>query len=125
MIEYAGAIFLVVGFIFILKVAKLVEKSTRVVSISKQAVAELRDAELSEDTKEAAMQSHAVQLLGLFVWITIGGIAAVFLPVLLIWCLDQLQLVSLDAVLEVALSWTFIIAATVLVVLALVINRKR
>jgi len=124
-IEYAGAIFLVVGFIFILKVAKLVEKSTRVVSISKQAVAELRDAELSEDTKEAAMQSHAVQLLGLFVWITIGGIAAVFLPVLLIWCLDQLQLVSLDAVLEVALSWTFIIAATVLVVLALVINRKR
>ncbi len=125
MIEYAGAIFLVIGFVFVLKVLKLVEKSTRVVNISKQAVAELRDTELSEDAKEAAMQSHAVQLLGLFVLITIGGIAAIFLPLAIVWGLDRLQLVSLDGVLEVAFSWPFIIAATVLIVLAMVIKRKR
>ena len=125
MIEYAGAIFLVIGFVFILKIAGLVEKSTRVIDISKQAMAVLRNAELDDDAKESAMQSHAKQLVGLFFLITIGGIAAVFLPIAVIWGLDWLELVSIDAVLDVALSWPFITASSILIVLALVIKRKR
>ena len=125
MIEYAGAIFLVIGFIFILKISNLVDKSTRVIDISKRAVTELRDAELSDDAKEAAMQSHAKQLIGLFVLITSGGIAAVMLPIAVIWGLDRLELVSIDAVMEVALSWPFIVVATILIVLAFVIKRMR
>jgi hypothetical protein len=124
-IEYAGAIFLVIGFVFILKIAGLVEKSTRVIDISRQAMAVLRSAELDDDAKESAMQSHAKQLVGLFFLITIGGVAAVFLPVAMIWGLDKLGLVSVDAVLDVALSWPFITASSVLIVLALVIKRKR
>ena len=71
MIEYAGAIFLVIGFIIVLKVFKLVEKSTRVIDISRRAVADLRSSELDDDAKESAMQSHAKQLFGLFFLITI------------------------------------------------------
>ena len=125
MIEYAGAIFLVIGFIFILKISRLVDKSTRVIDISKRAIAELRNTELSDDAKESAMQSHAKQLVGLFFLITIGGIAAVCFPIAVIWGLDRLKLVSIDAVLDVALSWPFVVATTGLIVLALVIKRAR
>lgn len=125
MIQYAGAIFLVLGFIFILKIFGLVEKSTRVINISKQAMTELRNTELSEDDKELAMQSHAKQLAGLFLFIVTGSLAAVFLPFLTIWGLDILGLLSIDAVMGVALSWPFIIATTVLLVLAFIVSRKR
>lgn len=125
MIEYAGAIFLVIGFIFILKIAKLVEKSSRVIEISKRAVAELRSTEMSDDAKESAMQSHAKQLLGLFFLITIGGVAAVFLPFAVILGLNSLDLISVDAVLEVALSWPFLVATTAIIVIALMVQRKK
>lgn len=125
MIQYAGAIFLVLGFIFILKIFRLVEKSTRVINISRQAMTELRNTELSEDDKELAMQSHAKQLAGLFLFIVTGSLAAVFLPFLTIWGLDTLGLLSIDAVMGVALSWPFIIATTVLLVLAFIVSRKR
>ena len=125
MIEYAGAIFLVIGFIFILKISGLVEKSTRVIGISKQAVAELRSTELSDDAKESAMQSHAKRLVGLFFLITVGGVAAVFLPFAVILGLESLNLISVDAVLDVAMSWPFIAATTALIVVALMVKRKR
>ena len=125
MIEYAGAIFLVIGFIVVFKLFKLVERSTRVIDLSRQAVADLRSSELDEDAKEVAMQSHAKHLFGLFLLITVGGAAAVFLPVAVIWGLDQLQLISLDAVLGVALSWQFIVAATVLFIVVFFVNKAR
>jgi uncharacterized oligopeptide transporter (OPT) family protein len=124
-IEYAGAIFLVVGFIFILKITKLVDKSYRVIDISRQSMAVLRNADMSEDDKESAMQSHAKQLAGLFFLITIGGLAAIFLPLALIWGLDYLNLISVDAVLQVAFSWTFIGVTTIVIVAALLLRRAR
>ena len=125
MIEYAGAIFLVIGFIFILKISGLVEKSTRVIDISKQAMSQLRNSELSDDDKEIAMQAHSKKLVGLFFLITIGGIAAVFLPFAVIWGLDWLGLISVDAVLGVALSWPFIIVTSIVIIVVLVWKRKR
>ena len=125
MIEYAGAIFLVIGFIFILKISGLVEKSTRVINISKQAMSQLRNPELSDDDKELAMQAHSKKLVVLFFLITIGGIAAVFLPFAMIWGLDHLGLISVDAVLGVALSWPFIVVTSVVIIVVLVIKRKR
>lgn len=125
MIEYAGAVFLVIGFIFILKILRLVDHSTRVVNISKRAIEDLRSAELDDDAKESAMQSHAKHLFGLFFLITLGGVAAVCLPIGVIWGLDRLQLVSIDAVLGVALSWPFLIVTTALISIVLVFTRAR
>jgi hypothetical protein len=124
-IDYAGALFLVIGFIAILKIAGLVEKSTRVIAISKQAVAVLRDEGMSDDEKENLMQGHAKQLAGLFFLLTIGGLAAVFLPFALIWAFDQAGWISADSVLNVALSWPFITATTIAIVIAVVVGRKR
>lgn len=125
MIEYAGALFLVLGFVVILKLAGLVEKSTRVISISKQAVAVLRDAGMSDDEKEVLMQDHAKQLALLFLFLTVGGVAAVFLPFGVLWAFDRAGWLSVDAILAVALSWPFIVATTVVIIVAFVVNRKR
>lgn len=125
MIEYAGALFLVIGFVFILKIAGLVEKATRVISISKQAFAVLRDAGMSDDEKEILMQDHAKQLALLFFLLTVGGIAAVFLPFAVIWAFDLAGWISVDAVLAVALSWPFITATSIVIIVAFVVNRKR
>jgi hypothetical protein len=42
-----------------------------------------------------------------------------------IWGLDRLNLVSIDAVLDVAMSWPFVFATTILIILALVVKRAR
>lgn len=125
MIEYAGAIFLVIGFIFILKIFGVVDKSSRVIEISKCAIADLRCAELDDEAKESAMQVHAKHLFQLFFIITIGCIAAIILPLAVIWGLDRMHLVSIDGVLNTALSWPFLIATTALISIALVFTRAR
>ena len=125
MTEYAGAVFLVVGFIVIFKILKLVDRSTRVVKITRQAIADFRNKELGDDAIEAAMQCHAKQLFGLFFLITVGGGLAVCLPVGVIWGLDRLQLVSLDATLRITLSWPFLLATTALILIALAFKRTR
>ncbi len=63
MSAYLGAVFLVLGFIALLKLLGLVERSRRVVATSRAAMSALSDKTLDDDQKEAAMQTHA----------TIGG----------------------------------------------------
>lgn len=125
MIEFGGALFLVIGFVVIFKVFGLVEKSRRVIGISRQAAGDLRDADMSDDDKEIAMQAHARQLFGLFFLITVGAFAAVFAPIALLWAFDALGWVSLDAVLAVALSWPFVIAASISIVAVVIVQRLR
>ena len=123
--DYAAAILLVLGFIAVLKVLKVVENSARVISITNRAVADFRSNELDDDAKETAMQTHAKHLFVLFFLITLGGFAAVFIPLAVVWGLDRLQLLSLDGVLQAALSWHFIAASTVAIGLILFAKRSR
>lgn len=125
MIEFGGALFLVIGFIVIFKVFDLVERSRRVIGIARQAVGDLRDSAMSEDDKEVAMQAHAKRLFALFFIITVGAFAAVFAPIALVWAFDALGWVSLDAVLAVALSWPFVLGASVVIVAAIIVQRRR
>lgn len=125
MIEFGGALFLVVGFIVIFKVFRLVEHSRRVIGISKAAVTDLRDSGMSDDDKEVAMQAHAKQLFLLFFLVTFGAFAAVFAPLALLWVLDASGWISLDAVLAVALSWPFVLATSVVIVVAILVSRRR
>jgi hypothetical protein len=64
-------------------------------------------------------------LFVLFFLITLGGFAAVFIPLAVVWGLDRLQLLSLDGALQAALSWQFIAASTVAVGLILFAKRSR
>jgi hypothetical protein len=123
--DYVAATFLVLGFIAVLKVLKVVENSARVIRITNQAVVDFRSSELDDDAKETAMQGHARCLFVLFFLVTVGGVAAIFVPLAVIWGLDRMQLLSLDSVLRATLSWQFIVASTAAIVLILFAKRSR
>jgi hypothetical protein len=123
--DYAAATFLVLGFIAVLKALRVVENSLRAISITNRAVADFRSGELDDDAKESALQAHARHLFVLFFLITVGGLAAVFVPLAVIWVLDRLQLLSLDDVLQATLSWQFILASTAIIAVILFAKRSR
>jgi hypothetical protein len=125
MMSLAGATLLVVGFILLSKAFGLIQKSTAVVDVAKLALADLRNSGLDDDAKEIALQRHAKRLFGLFLLLTLGGAAALFLPVGSVWLLEQFGLLSFNAVIDMTLSWKFLLASTLLAIAVLWIVRRR
>jgi hypothetical protein len=121
----AGAIFLVVGFVVLVKVFGLPGKCSEVLDLARTSLAVLRNPSLDDDAKESALQSNAVKLFALFLLLTAGAALALVLPAGLIWVLDLLHVVSLRAVLELTLSWQFLLASTVVGVIAWRLMRGR
>lgn len=119
MISYIGATIIVVGFIVCIKLFKLVELALDVIRISKLSASDIRNPDMDDDTKEAALQAHAIKLFKLFFLLTLGGAAALLIPTALVWLLELMDVVSLDEVFKAALSWEFIVASTVLTIIAL------
>lgn len=125
MIVFTGAALLVIGFIALIKIFGLVEKSIDVINLARLAYADLQNPALNDDAKEVALQSHAKRLFVLFLLITLGGAAALALPMGLIWLLEQMDVLSLNAVISAALSWKFLLAGTVLAIVVFRITRER
>ena len=121
----AGAIFLVVGFVALVKVFNLLGKCSEVLDLARTSLTVLRNPSLDDAAKESALQSNAVRLFSLFLLLTAGAALALVLPTAVIWLLDLLHVVSLRAVLELTLSWQFLLATTVVGVLAWRLMRGR
>ena len=123
MIEFAGAVFLVIGFIIFMKLFSLVEKSSKVVNISKSAVKIIRNRSLNDYQKEIAMQQYAKELMSLFFLITIGSIFSVMIPFGFIWLMDAFGILSIDEVIQTTLSLEFIIITLIITVVYFWITR--
>lgn len=116
MIEFVGAVFLVIGFIIFMKFFSLVEKSSEVVTISKSAVKIVQNKNLADHQKEIAMQKHAKELMSLFFLITVGSIFALIIPFSFIWFLELVGLLRVDDVIQTTLSLEFIIATLIITI---------
>lgn len=114
----AGAIFLVVGFVVLVRIFGLIRKCGEVFELAGSSLAVLRNPSLDDAAKESALQSHAIRLFSLFFFLTAGAGLALALPTGFIWMLDALHVVSLRAVLDVALSWQFLLGSTLAGVVA-------
>jgi hypothetical protein len=114
----AGAIFLVVGFVVLVRMFGLIGRCSEVFELARASLAVLRNPSLDDEAKESALQSHATRLFSLFFLLTAGAGLALGLPAGIIWILDALQVVSLRAVLEVTLSWQFLLGSTLVGVAA-------
>ncbi len=108
---FLGAVFLVVGFVVLIERFALVSRSRDVITITRNAMATIRDPTLDDAFKESALQAHAKRLFGLFFAITFGAAAALTAPAALVWLLGRAGAVSFDEVMTTALSWPFIAAA--------------
>ena len=79
---------------------------------------QLRDAALSDDQKEALMQKQSLQLFGLFFMILACVAGALLAPIGVLWVLDRMKVVSLEAVLKITMSVSFLVGCTLVGVLA-------
>jgi hypothetical protein len=122
---YLGAVFLVAGFIVMLKLLGLVERSRRVVATSKAAMAALSDKELDDDQKEAAMQTHAKSLGLDFVLLTARLAIALLAPAGVILLLDRAGVLSFDAVISAVFSLELILGGTLLTVIVFWVDGRR
>lgn len=109
-----GGIFVVLGFIIFVKLFGLVEKSTKVIGITKSAVTIVCDTDINDYQKEIAMQKHAKELFFLFFFITAGSIAALAIPVGFIWLMEFVGLLRVHEAIDTILSLKFIAVAIVL-----------
>ena len=120
-----GAILLVFGFIFFITIFDLAGKSRRVFKVSQEAFAIVRNAEISDEEKEKATQNSSKELFSLFFLIIFICGVAIFVPVGLIWLLEKVGLFDLQNVIDRTLSWQFILASTIIIVIALWIKRRK
>lgn len=123
--NYLGALLIVAGFALILRALKLVPKAAEAVNLARHSLADLRNPELDDDAKEAAMRRYAKRLLALFFILTLGSAVAALIPFGIIYLLDIVHLVSFTAVLEATITWQFIVATVVLYLLGWWILRGR
>jgi len=125
MIHWIGAAFLVVCFVVLVRIFGLVEKSKLVVSIARRSLGVIRSTSQDDKAKEVALQRDAMQLFGMFFILSFGGAAAVLLPMGLVWLGGLLGFISLESVLEVALSPVFLIISGVFAIFVLCLGQKR
>ena len=125
MIPWIGAAFLVFGFIVLIRVFGVVEKSGNVVVVARRSFGVIRNSDLSDEAKEAALQKDAKHFFRLFLVLAFGGAGALLLPPGLLWVFDRLGWISLESVFAVALSPVFLIASGVLAILAFLVPQGR
>jgi hypothetical protein len=116
MISWIAAGFLVVGFVALAKPLKLVDKSECVIALSHRSLAIIRNAGLSDEAKETALQENAKRLFGLAFSLAFGAAAAVLAPMGLLWLCDRLGWISLASVCDLLVSPSFIAVSGILVV---------
>jgi hypothetical protein len=121
---FIGAVFLVVGFVVLIKILDIAKKSANVFLVAKLALADFRNPALNDSAKEVALQGHAKRLLRLFFLITFGGAAAVLAPTGLLWLLGQMDVLSFEAVMKMVLSWEFLVPSSALTVAVFWFTRK-
>ncbi len=125
MIPWFGAIFLVLGFVILAHLFRLVDKTGEVVTVAQRSLGVIRSTELSDDSKEEALQEDAKQLFRLSLVLASGGAGAVLMPVGILWLSDRIGLLSLDSVLSVALSPLFLVLSGVFGTLVFFVSRRQ
>lgn len=126
MIEWLAASFIVVAFAVLLVRLRVVSSSREVIALSRQAMAVITDQTLTDRDKERRLQAYTGALLKAFLFIVVGSAAAVGVPILLVWALEFTGVLQLNAVLAVTVSWSFLLAATLVSVpLFYLLSRKK
>jgi len=108
------ALVLVVAFMAMISLLGVPARAQVVVARSRQALADMRSKSLTDLEKEHAVQAHARSLFGSFFMITLLAAIALALPVALVALLASLEVVDFDTVMAATLSWPILIAATVI-----------
>lgn len=119
-----GALIVIAGFVVLLRVLELVPRALEVTTVSRTALSVIQDQGLDDDVKGKLMQQYAKRLFMLFFLLTLGAAAALLLPLGAVWLLGQAGLFSYDEVIELLISWQFLLGTTLVAVATLWIRSR-
>ena len=109
---WAAAAFLVLAFFWLLHVTGVPRRAADVVARARAAASVVRDQQMSDIDKEAAVQAHSKALFGQFFLITASAALALAAPAAVVAGMSWLGLVGFEAVLDRTMSWPMLIIAT-------------
>ena len=107
------AAMVVVVFALVLERLDLPERARETASRARESLDVLRDPELDDREKESALQEQSVRLFGLLGILLGGSLLALGAPLLVVWLLELVGVSSLDAVLGVLESPSFLLGTVV------------
>jgi hypothetical protein len=113
MSSFFGAVMLVIGVVALTKVFRLFPIALQAVHTSRSALVVMTDPDCGDERKESLLQGYSVSLLRSCVDLLIRGIGSIALPVGLLWTLECAGLLSLEAVLDLTRSWSFLLGGAI------------
>jgi hypothetical protein len=119
MTSFFGALLLVAGVIALIKVSGLFPRALQAVRTSKGAFDVISDPQLPDERKESLLQKYSLSLLRSFGDLLIRGAGSIAIPLALLWALEFAGVLSLKAVLDLTLSWPFLLGSAIVAVAAL------
>ena len=125
MSEWLGALFLVAGFLAVIQMTRLVQRSSEVLHVARRSAATITDRSLDDEAKERYLQAAALKLFGMFFILVGSAAAAVLMPLGILFVMDQLGWISLPSVLAVTVSPTFLVLSTAIAAVTLLLGRRK
>jgi ABC-type sugar transport system permease subunit len=120
----ATALVLVMAFMALISLAGVPARAKAVIARSQQALADMRNKELTELEKEHALQAHARSLFVAFFWITLLSAIALLIPLGIVLLLAHFEVVDFEAVLDATMSWPVLLIATVVGIAIWLIGKR-
>ena len=108
MVDWAAAVMAAMIFVFLLKKFRVIGISRNVIALSLTIVSLLRDVNISDQEKEKSMQRFTFIFFRYFLAIILGSISALVLCYGLLQVGQKIDLISINGILKITLSWQFI-----------------
>lgn len=118
MTSFFAAVLLVGGMIALIKVFGLFPRALQAVRTSRSALEVMNNPELEDDRKESLLQGYSLSLLRSFVDLLIRGAGSIAIPVGLLWALEFAGVLSLKAIVDLTLSWPFLLGGVIAAIAA-------
>lgn len=124
MTSFFGAVLLVGGVIALIRVLGLFPRAWQAVRTSRSALDVINDRELGDDRKESLLQGYSLSVLSSSLDLLIRGAGSIAIPIGLLWALEFAGVVSLKAVLDLTLSWPFLLGGILATIAAIWLPEK-
>ena len=125
MITILGGAILVLGFVLFMVLLDLVGQSRKVLDTVQQAFVTLGDPGLDDRQKETRLRGQAGRLFKLFFIIVGICMIALGVPLAIVWLMDKLGWLNLKHVIDMTLSWQFIVGASIIMIAAAWISERK
>ena len=115
----------IAAFVAVFHVSGLVARALAALTVAREAMAVIADKTLDDEEKEPLVQRAALRLFGKFGLITLTAIVVFAVPGLVMWGGDLIGLAPFATVSDFLLSWEVIIGATLTILTAVWLVRRR